>query len=146
MMLGFRLGRRQIAVVSLSDEQIAFYESRFVASNRNALERTMRAYFAKILDQLAPARICYYAPTTANTAADQLAGLLKEQADARRIPISRIEKAALLDSCGLPLGAKRLAVKDYLRDIWPVLSEGRADRQLVCAEALVSALIGDSEL
>jgi hypothetical protein len=58
----------------------------------------------------------------------------------------RVEKTALFDSCGLPAGAKRVAVRDYLGDLWPVLSEGRLDRQLVCAEALVSALIGDSEL
>lgn len=143
MILGLRLGRRLIAAVAVQDEQVTFHDCRFVTSRRDVLERAMRAYFAKILDQLSPARVCYYAPTTANTATDQLAVLLTEQATARHIPVVRTDRANLLQACGLPPGAKRPALRDQMRDLWPALAEGRPDRQLVGAEALASALVAD---
>ncbi len=146
MMLGLRLGRRLMAAVAVDDEQVVFYECRYVSSRRDTMERAMRDYFAKILDQLSPTRVCYYAPTTVGAATDLLTSLLVAEAAARNIPAVRIEKATLLASCGLPTGSKRRHVREMVEDLWPVLSEGQVDRQLVCAEALVSALIGDSEL
>jgi len=143
MMLGLRLGRRLMAAVAVDDEQVVFYDCRFVSSRRDTLERAMRDYFSKILDQLSPALICYYAPTTAKTATDRVAILLEEQAVARSIPMIRTDRPTLLQACGLPPLATRQALTDRVRDLWPVLSEGRLDRQLVCAEALVSALVGE---
>ncbi|MFA5897646.1 MAG: hypothetical protein WC829_00900 [Hyphomicrobium sp.] len=145
MILGFRLGRRLMAVVAVQDEAVTFHDCRFVSSRRDTLERAMRSYFSKILDQLSPSRICYYAPTTAKTATDRLVSLLEEQAVARSIPVIRTDRSGLLRACGLPPLATRQALKESVRDLWPVLSEGRLDRQLVCAEALVSALVGECD-
>lgn len=143
MILGLRLGRRLIAAVAVQDEHVTFHDCRFVTSRREVLERSMRTYFAKLLDQLSPTLVCYYAPTTANTKTDQVTVLLTEQATARRIPVVRTDRAHLLQACGLPPGATRSALRDQMRDLWPALADGRPDRQLVGAEALVSALVAD---
>lgn len=143
MILGLRLGRRLIAAVAVRDERVTFHDCRFVTSRREVLERSMRTYFAKLLDQLSPTRVCYYAPTTADTKADLVTVLLTEQATARRIPVVRTDRAHLLQACGLPPSATRSALRDQMRDLWPALADSRPDRQLVGAEALVSALVAD---
>lgn len=146
MMLGFRLGRRLIAAVAVQGEEVAFHDCRFVSSRRDTLERAMREYFAKLLDQLSPVHIYYYAPTTIKGATDRLVNLLAEEAFARNIPIKPVGKAALFDGCALPVGAKRRHLREMVDGLWPILSEGPVDRQLAYAEALVAALVGECDV
>lgn len=142
-MLGFRLGRRLIAAVAVQGEEVTFHDCRFVSSKHDTLERAMRNYFSKILNQLSPAHIYYYAPTTIPGATDRLISLLAEEASTRNIPIKPVGKAALFNGCALPRGAKRRHLKEMVDGLWPILAEGPVDRQLAYAEALVAALVGE---
>lgn len=144
MIVGIRLSRRLIAVVGLDDEVVTFHESRFVPSNAEIRERTTRAYFQKILEQLQPTRICYYAPTSEATAADQLTKLLAAVAASLLIATEPLSKDAVFGSCALDGKARRSHLHDVASNIWSGLPSMAVDRQLALSEAFICALVGDT--
>src|SRR5262245_13662757 len=96
MIVGFRLGRRLLAVVAIEDETITFCDSRFVATNR--VERGIPRYFDQVLSQLKPSAICYYAPTSAGSVTERLAALLTQSASRIGLTAMALTKQDLFGS------------------------------------------------
>ena len=143
MIVGLKLGRRLMAVAALEDERFVFQDTRFVASRKSALQSGITRYFSQVFEQLKPTAIYYYAPTGPNTITEALVTLLDTQAGQMGIPAKRLSKPDLFDHFGLLPFRTRRELRDHLQHLWPVLSEGKAHRQLVLAEAAAAACVGD---
>jgi hypothetical protein len=143
VILGLKLGRRLMAAAGHEDEHFVFHDSRYVASRKSTVDAGLTKYFGQLLDQLKPAAVYYYAPTGQQTITEQLAARLEQSATEAGIPVRRLNRTDVFGSFGLTPVRTRRELREQLADLWPLLSEGKAPRQSVLAEAAASALVGD---
>jgi hypothetical protein len=143
MTLGLKLGRRLTAAVAVDGEEVVFQDSRYVARRQEEVEPRLRGYFDRLLEQLRPQAVYFYAPTTAAALTERLAQLLQESADQFAVPAIRLDRSEIRAAVALPGRAARQAVYQELATLWPQVGECRKPQQLPFAEAAVAALIGD---
>lgn len=143
MTLGFKLGRRLIAAVAIENEQVAFSDSRFVASRRDTLSRGIPRYFDQVLQQLHPSAVFYYAPTNRHTLTEELVDLLRQAASRAHVDVVPLQKRDLVHSFGATPIRTRKELRECIAPFVPQLSEGKTHRQIAVAEAAAAALVGE---
>jgi hypothetical protein len=144
MILGLKLGRRLMAAAAIEDDAFVFHDCRYVSSRKTTLETSISKYFARLCEQLTPAAVYYYAPTQPGTITSQLVEKLEETARQAGIPVKRLTKADLFTGVGVTPVRTRRELREQLSDLWPVITQGRVERQANLAEAAAGALIGDA--
>lgn len=141
--LGLKLGRRLVGAAALADETFVFHDLRYVSSRRDRWESAMTRYFQTLLEQIKPAYVCYYAPTTLQTTTNRLVLLLEQTAGEAGVAAHRLTKSELLDHFAFTPIRTRGQLRERLQALWPVLAEGKVGRQAVLAEAAAAALMGE---
>lgn len=143
VILGLKLGRRLTAAVALRDETFVFHDVRSVPSRAETLEAGITRYLQTLFEQLRPAHVYYYAPTSTQTTTGRLVLLVEQTAVYHGIPASRLAKAEVFGTVGLLPARTRRDLRDQMQHLWPTLSEGKFIRQAVLAEAAAAALVGE---
>jgi hypothetical protein len=141
--LGIRISRRVLAVVVVVDEGIAFHDARYVTARRASVDAAMRRYFQRLLEQLTPTAIYYYAPTTTQTLTKCLIDLLAQTASHLMIPVHSLPKVDVFGALGITKPRTRRELQDRLQELWPALTEASPAHRVSLSEAAVSALLGD---
>lgn len=144
MILGFKIGRRLTGVVGFDDERVAFHDSRYAIKRPEAQVSSFEHYVARVLNQLTPRAIYYYAPTSGqNTLAESMVRRLTDQAGKAGVSIRPLTKLEVFGSFGvLPPGTRR-QLREIVSAIWPELGAANPHRQEALAEAAATALVGD---
>jgi hypothetical protein len=143
VMLGLKLGRRLTAAAAFSDEMFVFHDVRSVSSRADTLDAGITRYLQTLLEQLKPAHVYYYAPTSTQTTTGRLVLLVEQAAANHGIPARRLAKSDVFGSAGARPARTRRELRDQLQHLWPTLSEGKFIRQAVLAEAAAAALVGE---
>ena len=143
MTLGFRLSRRLVAAVALQDDQVVHQDSRYVARRREAVEGRVSRYFDRLLDQLSPTTIWYYAPTRPEALSERLTQLLEASASRHGIPTRQLAAGSLRQALALPVRAPRRAILEHVVPLWPAVANLPRAQQATFAEAAVVAMTGD---
>ena len=141
--LGLRLGRRLIAAAALQDDQIIFRDSRYVSSRRSTVDAATTQYFARLLDQVKPVGIYYYAPAGEQTVTAQLSAALERLAGNAGVPAMRLSRTDVFAGFGVTPLKTRRELRDQALALWPVISEAPGPRQAVVSEAIIAAVVGD---
>ena len=144
MILGLRLGRRLMAAAALDNDAFVFHDCRYVPPRKPTFDASMSKYFARLCDQLTPTAVYYYAPTGPGTVTEQLVARLEQTAGQAGIPVKRLTKSDLFTSVSVEPVRTRRELREQLSDLWPVLAEGKLNRQATLAEAAAGALVGDA--
>ena len=143
MTLGFKLGRRLLAAVAVDGEDITFCDSRFVAPRRDRLERGIPKYLDRVLSQIKPSAVFYYAPTSPHSVTENLIGLLNQAAGRNGLIPLPLTKHDIFGSFGLVPLRTRQQLRECLMSFVPQLAEGKPPRQVAVAEAAATALVGE---
>lgn len=143
VILGIKLGRRLTAAAALRDEMFVFHDVRSVPSRADTLEGGITRYLHTLFEQLKPAHVYYYAPTSTQTTTGRLVLLVEQAAENHGIPARRLAKSDVFGGVSALPARTRRELRDQLQHLWPTLSEGKFIRQAVLAEAAAAALVGE---
>jgi hypothetical protein len=143
VILGLKLGRRLTAAAALRDEMFVFHDVRSVPSRADTLEAGITRYLHTLFEQLKPAHVYYYAPTSTQTTTGRLVLLVEQAAANYGIPARRLAKSDVFGGVSALPARTRRELRDQLQHLWPTLSEGKFIRQAVLAEAAAAALVGE---
>lgn len=143
MTLGIKIGRRLTAIAGLDGERFAFRDSRYAIKRREVQIEAFTQYIARVIEQVRPTAVYFYAPTAPETLASELARTLEAQAAKAGIPVRSLSRADVFGSFGvLPLRTRR-ELREVITAIWPELATALISRQEALAEAAAAALIGE---
>jgi len=143
MILGVKIGRRLTAIAGLEGELFTFRDSRYAIKRRDVQVEAFEQYVRRVLDQVRPIAVYYYAPTAPETLAGDLVRRLELQAARTGIAVRPLTRADVFGSFGLlPLRTRR-ELREVMTAIWPELATAVIGRQEALAEAGAAALIGE---
>lgn len=143
LVLGLKLGRRLTAAAALRDEMFVFHDVRSVPSRTDTLETSIARYLNTLFEQLKPAHLYYYAPTSTQTTTERLVLLVEQAAANHAIPALRLVKSDVFGSIAAVPARTRRELRDQLQHLWSTLSDGKLIRQAALAEAAATALVGE---
>jgi hypothetical protein len=144
--LGFRLGRRLVAVVAAGDEIVAFHDCHYVSSRPATRTAGLSRYFDRLLSQWTPTLVAIYAPTTPETPTEQLVDLLRASATRLHVPVVRLGRSDLLSAASLAPVRTREELGQQVTGLWEALPVESRPKRLPLAEAFTAALLGELQL
>src|SRR5205814_1957725 len=98
---GFKLSRRLLSAVVVSDGEIVYYDLRHMPAQPDRAEQTLKHHFGQLAHQFGPTDLAYYAPTPAESFAGRSTRLLEEQAAEIGLPIQRLNRTDLFTAFSL---------------------------------------------
>ena len=115
VILGLKLGRRLTAAAALSDEIFTFHDVRSVPSHTDSLEAGITRYLHTLLEQLNPAQVYYYAPTSTQTTTGRLVLLVEQAAESHGVPARRLTKSDVFGGVSARPARTRRELRDLSR-------------------------------
>lgn len=144
--LGFRLSRRSLAVVAVSDFDVVFDRVRYLPTNPDRMEERVRRFVRQLVQQFEPSALAYYAPTIGESRSQRLVQILEEEVTQTGIPLQRLNKGDVFSGFSVVPLRTREHLRANLEHVWPEVAadpNGKVlRRQVILAEAAAAALLG----
>lgn len=143
-LLTFRLARRAIGAVALSDEHVTFVDGRHLRSTREAALRGGMRYVDRVLALTDPGRVALDCPHKDGGTTEKLVEAVRSACALRHVAVQIVPTSDLLRAFGVPAVHSRLELRQVVAPLWTELETMRAAVRPYVVDAAAAALYAET--